>query len=189
MSQTVPLHTGHHVTLHEWQTDWSQRDERYELVDGTPTVSPTEHPDNLWAALQLSRTLLDVLEPRGDWRCFLGAALQLTSEPKLGIRHPDATLLRPGASRTNPLGVPGVELVAEVLSPGRRHIDLRDKRHEYAGAGIPRYLLLDRHAPQRRLTLLTDPVTGNYRSSVTGEQITITIDGHEIPVTAARLLD
>ncbi|MFF5802493.1 Uma2 family endonuclease [Streptomyces sp. NPDC012746] len=54
----------------------------------------------------------------------------------------------------------GVELIAEVVSPGResRDRDRDRKRRAYARAGIPVYLIIDDHDGHGSVRMLSDPV-------------------------------
>jgi hypothetical protein len=58
----------------------------------------------------------------------------------------------------------GIELVLEVTS-SRPELDRIAKRHAYAGAGIPLYLLVDRQL--RRVTLFGHPVHDDYSRTCT----------------------
>jgi Uma2 family endonuclease len=53
-----------------------------------------------------------------------------------------------------------VLLVAEVSSKSTQHRDVNAKRHGYAGAGIPLYLMIDRKA--RTITLHSEPKGDRY---------------------------
>jgi Uma2 family endonuclease len=61
--------------------------------------------------------------------------------PGFSFRRPDVTVHR-CISRGQKLTTADVLLVVEVVSPGSEYIDTVDKRAEYAGEGIPTYLIV-----------------------------------------------
>jgi Uma2 family endonuclease len=69
---------------------------------------------------------------------------------------------------------PGVfRMVVEITSSNRKN-DTEDKRHAYADAGVPVYLIADRK--RREAVLLTDPRDGKYRTRSVfepGESLTL----------------
>lgn len=175
----------HLVTHEEWATDWSQRAERYELVDGAPLMSPSEHPDNGDATTMLLIRLLYALGE--EWRFLQHINVGITSEGRLTHRIPDLTVLRQDSPRDNPLDPTQVVLVAEVLSASTREEDLGRKRRDYASVSIPNYVLVDREGPPR-LRVLTDPLDGDYRSEQAGESVTLSIAGHDIILAATEII-
>ncbi len=184
MSQAIPL--DHLVTLSEWERDWCHREERYEFVDGVPHMTPAEDVRNLVAA---SRLLIRLNRVLGDaWECAAGAGVLLRLEPRLTIRIPDLVVLRPGTDLgRNPVDPASILIAVEVLSPSTRRVDLGPKRREYARVGIPHYLVLDHYFGQPTLTLMTVPFNGDYTDEVSGEAVTLHLDGHSITVTVADL--
>lgn len=189
MSPAIPLSTAdrlvtldHLVTLEEWENDWSQREENHEFVDGQPLMVPGEHPFNLSAATRLTLTLWRVLGD--DWEFLQSPGLLICQLP-LTVRLPDLAVAPPGADLgRNPLDPTAVVLVVENLSSSTRGEDLGRKRHDYASAAIPNYLIVDRYA-NPRLTLLTDPADGDYRTAKSGQQVTLRVTGREIVLRAA----
>ena len=178
----------HLVTHEEWERDWSQREERFEVVDGIPLMTPFEHPDNLDTTSELAYRLRGVLGV--GWSCLQGAGIRIAGEPLLTYRGPDLLLLRRGVPRENPLGPAGVELVVEALSPSTRREDLGRKRLDYASVGIPNYLIIDRSGSPR-LMLLSGPVGGDYpepTADAVGEVVTLRIAGHEVTLRADDLI-
>ena len=175
----------HAVTHVEWIRDWVTREERWELVDGIPLMSPSEHPRNRDAISRLQFLLAVALGP--TWSYQQDSDVRVSRVSPLTYRIPDFLLLRPGSDLDrHPLDRHDAALVAEALSPSTREDDLGRKRHDYATAGIPHYLLIDRDLPPR-LTLLTDPADGDYRTECSGETVTLRIAGHDITVRADDL--
>lgn len=165
-----------------------QSERRWQLISGTPVVTPPEHNFNRTIAANLFARLLRVLEP--DRRVLIDAGLVTQQCSPATALSPDLVILRDGVSGHDRYASPDqVALVVEVLSPSTRDTDLGTKRREYARAGIPVYLVIDRHAPTgERFTLLTDPTDGNYQTAVTADEVTLTIDGTDVAVSAADLL-
>lgn len=62
---TLPLALAH-VSLDEWDEDYSQREDAYELVDGIPTVAPNESFANVDATTRLITKLDPVI--KDGWR-------------------------------------------------------------------------------------------------------------------------
>ena len=174
----------HAVTHEEWIRNWVTREERWELVDGIPLMTPYEHPLNLIAADRLNKTLDKALGD--DWYYLPGPAVRIVGDPRPTYRIPDFAFLPRGGSLDLPLDPGPIVLVAETLSPSTRAEDLGRKRLDYASVGIPNYLIIDRERTPR-LVLLTDPADGNYRTEHSGETVTLRIAGHDITVRADDL--
>ncbi|MFF5263027.1 Uma2 family endonuclease [Actinomadura viridis] len=136
---------------------------RAELIDGEIVVTPPpggDHEDNLSliaeqmftkAALKVSLSANKGLITPSGGRC-----------PRSRV-VPDATIaprklrLFQGADPWMPSD--GVLMVVEVTS-SRPEVDREAKRHCYARAGIPHYLLVDRE--QHKVTLFTEPEGDDY---------------------------
>ena len=199
MSQTVPIIPGaipetttarlvavdHPVTHDVWVTEWTTREERYELVDGIPLMTPPEHPDNVDGTSEL--TFLLRSELGNEWSYLPGVGVRITGDPRPTYRIPDLTLQPRGATRQFPLDPDPIALVVEALSPSTRDEDLGRKRRDYASVGIPHYLIIDRDRTPR-LTLLTDPADGDYRTECSGETVTLRIAGHDIEINASHVV-
>ncbi len=81
------------------------------------------------------------------------------------VREPDVFVVRP-EDRSRVKGVPvrvRPILVVEVVSPSTRSLDLVEKAHDYALAGIPEYWAVDR---ERRAVHLFTLEGGRYRETV-----------------------
>ncbi|MDO5699712.1 MAG: Uma2 family endonuclease [Dermatophilus congolensis] len=177
-------------SLDAWEAFVATRPEteHWDLVRGVPVMAPNEHAANHSAAMHLVRLLVDTFGWNREY--LTGAGLHLPVRGEDTVRHPDLLVLHtdiPVVSHYVRAGE--VALVVEVVSPGNRRTDVIDKRREYARAGIPAYLVIDRHAPAgERLTLLTAPTGDDYRTSVTADDVTLTIDGTAVAVSALDLL-
>lgn len=175
------------LTLADWDQEYSQRDDAYELVQGVPTVSPNESVRNLVVAANLGAAIR-----LGTHREFVAptqvsVTLQACDPPT--VRRPDVIVCRPEVvPETARIDAADVELVVEVLSPSSIERDRVTKRDEYARAGIPAYLIVDRFAG--RLMLFTDPRDGAYHNltSTDGQApLTIRLGSHTVEISLADL--
>lgn len=175
----------HLVTHQEWATDWSQREHCYELVDGMPLMTPTEHADNGDATSMLLLRLAQELGEEWSYPQHTGVAIR--TAPSLTYRVPDLTVLHRDAPRPYPLDPTHVVLVAEVLSPSTREEDLGRKRRDYASVLIPTYVVVDREGAPR-LRAWSDPVDGDYRREQTGETVTLRVADRLITLRADGII-
>jgi Uma2 family endonuclease len=103
------------------------------------------------------------------------------------IRQPDVLYLKPeGWGRITQRYVNGPpDWVAEVISPGSRETDTKDKLTQYAEAGIPEYWLIDPEAGTVSVYVLGEGATAyTLRASyAAGETIrSAALDGFEVAV-------
>lgn len=130
---------------------------RTELIDGEIIVTPPAQADHegdigsvLHQIVKKSKTELrvagglGVITPRND------CVPDLTVGPRELFRGADYWV--------DPTGV---ELVVEVTSPSSELRDRETKRHAYAAAGIPLYLLVDRS--RKTVVLYSEPDGSDYR--------------------------
>lgn len=168
------------VTLAEWDSDWSQREETYELVDGIPVLVPPESYDNRYAVMRLASIIDRAL--RGQVILITEGALQLAS-PGERIRVPDLTVLRrplPGLRRAGP---EELLLVAEIVSDASEDTDWGPKRTEYGAGAIPLYLVIDVRPGHRRIAMFSDPTDGTYpETDRDREEVTVPLLGEHIRV-------
>ncbi|MEV7384022.1 Uma2 family endonuclease [Streptomyces lydicus] len=141
---------------------------RAELIEGEIAVTPPpdgDHEDYLSAILrQVLRESATDMDSSGHKGLLLPAG---EDKPPNHV-IPDATVA-PRALRLfrgAPSWMPGdgVAMVVEVTSTNPRK-DRKDKRHCYARAGIPLYLLVDRD--RATITLFSDPSGEDYVANVT----------------------
>lgn len=178
------------VTLAEWDEDYSQREDAYELVGGIPTVARNETFDNVDATTTLLALLSAIVRPQ--WRPLPHFAVHLGEhDGRPTVRQPDLTLVRRGVPGSVHRAEPeDVALVVEILSPGSVETDTVTKRAEYARAGIPAYLLVDVRGPRPSVVLFDRIVDGAYVTPDTdGTSALVRIGEHAIPVRAADLVD
>ncbi len=169
------------VTVADFERHWATREETYELVDGHPIMSPPESFANLDAAFELG-TILRSSFDREAWMVLLQAGLTVRGVDPATVRVPDLVVAARRGQEGIRLPAEDVVLVVEVLSPSTSQTDRLVKRGEYARAGIPAYLIVDRHPGPPALTLLTDPRDGDYQAEVTGASVTLRLAGRDIPL-------
>ncbi|WP_226346390.1 Uma2 family endonuclease [Agilicoccus flavus] len=190
MSIATPPLALAHVSLAEWDEDYSQREDAYELVDGIPTVAPNEALHNVDATARLIALFDPVIRP--DWMPLPHFAVDLgRSQGGHTVRQPDLAVVRRGVDPTHHRVTPSdIALVVEVISPGSVETDAITKRAEYARAGIPAYLLVDVRGPRPTVVLFDRIVDGAYATPDTdGTAATIRIGDHTIPLRATDLVD
>lgn len=142
-----------HWTIEQW-AGLGEDAPRAEYVDGCVemlTVPKISH-------LLIQAKLTELLRARLGWSRVFDNGLKLRIGRDRG-RIPDVVVLRTdlAASDDESLDAAAVLLVVEVISPGRRQRDrdLREKREDYAAAGIDEYWIVDPDA--KTLTQLRLP--------------------------------
>jgi Uma2 family endonuclease len=141
-----------------------------EIVDGEIEVSPFPSDTHQLIVRYLLRLLAANIPESWD----IEPAGGLIIEPDMQEYRPDIYIAPAEAWRVSetPGADPGqVELVVEVVSPGKRDRE-RDrvaKYRAYAHVGIPFYLLVDRYEGGGFVTLYSNPSDGQY------------LDAHKVP--------
>jgi len=136
----------HLLGLEEWHALPEDTSRRFELVEGVLSVAPRSSPRHQRLAGLLARAADDAL-PDG-WCVLHEVEILVEGGTTPTVRVPDLVVLRADAVDDRPRVAPAdVLAVAEVLSPGTHRTDRVTKLAEYAEAGIPRYLILDRGPP------------------------------------------
>ncbi|MEU4209698.1 Uma2 family endonuclease [Streptomyces sp. NPDC026206] len=136
---------------------------RAELIEGEIVVSPAPDGDHEDYLSTLVRQVLR--RSRTDMDCSGNKGLKLPRGGQCLKNYgiPDATFapreLRLFRGAPTWMSCDGVSMVAEVTS-SKAHRDRVTKRHCYALAGIPLYLLVDRD--EATVTLFSEPAGGDY---------------------------
>jgi Uma2 family endonuclease len=102
------------------------------------------------------------------------------------IREPDLLFMAAEhADRIGELVYGPPDLIMEVLSPGTRKTDRREKFHEYAQAGVAEYWLVDPEAEMVEVFTLEDDVYRLTAQGKPGEQVASSLlAGFVVTVTA-----
>lgn len=137
-----------------------------ELIGGEIVVPPPPTPEHQDILANLRDFLNEIAKVRGFGRWYFApVGLYISGydvfEPDLMLFAPDQ---RPG-KRENPVEkIPLI--VVEILSPGTRRYDLREKLPRYAGRGIGEYWVVDPVSRSITINLLDEQ--GIYRPHIIG---------------------
>ncbi|MEU9162576.1 Uma2 family endonuclease [Streptomyces sp. NPDC048424] len=153
------------VLWHAWKAMKLPEGYHAEIVEGFIEVSPTGRYAHGQIANRLRRALDRFLDG-GEFAAYQD--LNVVHKRKVWI--PDVFIALEDAEEhviEEGLGIDasGVELIAEVVSPGRESLERdRDrKRRAYARAGIPVYLIIDDYDGQGSVRMLSGPVPDQAR--------------------------
>lgn len=175
------------MSIQDWEAAWAHREDAYELVDGIPTVAPSESWANRRAGTLLTR-LLDAIAPGG----YLSATdVDVALGPRT-VRRPDVVVARAEVDRQAArFDATALTLVAEIVSPSSIETDWIRKRADYARAGIPAYLLVDFGDETRpaRIALFEQPEHGDYVTGSTGSHVVVTLGGRSARIGWSDLQD
>lgn len=171
----------HLLTLEEFEQLPEDNSRRYELQEGVLHVTPK--------AASLHQRVVGALVARlneqlpAEWEAVPDVEVVLARTWPPTVRIPDVVVAASSLIDENParLHAQDVLLAVEVVSPGSSQTDRVVKRHEYAGAKIPHYWVLDLDEP---VTLTEDRWhDGLYKTHfddggtfLTGEPAELTID-------------
>ncbi|MFJ8657944.1 Uma2 family endonuclease [Streptomyces sp. NPDC093795] len=177
--------------VRRWESmDWPEGC-KVEIIEGIITVAPTPCAGHNNIAYRILRRL--AAEIPEEWGVYQTQSIAIPT--RLSAFVPDL-LVAPlneveGPHHIVPAAV--AELVAEVTSPSNASTDRITKAAAYAEAGVPLYLLIDRHAPGGpTVTLYGEPKGDVYRvlrAVPFGEEIHLpapfglTLDTAEFPVS------
>ena len=138
------------LTLEQWDALELDPTRRWELHEGTLTMSP--RPD-LWhqrISKRLTRLLDDHLPDGLEALPEIEVITRAAFPPS--VRDPDIVVVPERVFEHRPARVAATDvvLVVEIVSPGSRGTDHVMKLHEYAAAGIAHYWIVDPDAPADR---------------------------------------
>ncbi|MCS6847557.1 MAG: Uma2 family endonuclease [Anaerolineae bacterium] len=135
------------------QGEWTEEDyfslpdnTRVELVEGRLERLPMPTTSHQRIVAFLFGLLLAFVSRRYPGAEVLFASLPIRLGPNV-LREPDVVLMLPEhRHRIHEQYWEAPDMVMEVVSPKNRATDIRDKRREYARAGIPEYWIVDPQA-------------------------------------------
>lgn len=138
---------------------------RVELIEGEIHVAPPAKGEHEEAVSELTGQMAQWRKDQ-RLRMYTGIGLVLPGTSVSGRAEPDVVIAPKGsfANQREYQEPAAVLLVAEVTSPSTADNDRTKKLREYARAGIPCYLLIDREAGTA--TLCTEPAGEDYASKV-----------------------
>ena len=146
MSELAHLPRGL-LSLEQWDALDLDRTRRWELSEGTLTISPRPHPLHQLVSRRLTRLLEDHLPAGLEAVPEIEVTTSAVFPPS--VRDPDIVVVPDRVFDQLPARVAAADvvLVVEVVSPGSRGTDHVMKLHEYAKAGIENYWIVDLDAP------------------------------------------
>ena len=170
------------MTLAEWDA-LGETEERYELVRGVLIMAASEMSTNRRIVINLA----------GRFAAVPGAEVMADMDVLVGpdprrptVRCPDLSVARGWPGDVPRLDPADLVLVVEVASTSSQEQDWVAKRDEYAAAGIPAYLVVDRHRGQ--VALFTGPENGTYAECQTGTALDVPLLSATVHVDLAQLL-
>lgn len=174
---------GRALTWEDLQTIPDDEYWRYQLLGGSLVVSPAPSSAHQSCVLQLARILQDARPP--DLAVKV-APFDVVPRPGESYQ-PDVLVARRADIRASRIEAAPV-LVAEVLSPSSRALDLGAKRLLYAAVAVEHYWVVDPDVPS--VTALRR-AGGDYETAARAEGDTPLRADAPFPVTVvpARLLD
>jgi Uma2 family endonuclease len=177
-AMTITLHTGKETWTESEFLAIGETPERIELFDGSLHVTPGPSPIHQRVSSKLAFALTPPAEEIG---LFVHEAVNV----RVGVNRipiPDLAITSMIDFEESVVDASVVHLVGEILSPSNSTTDKVLKRHYYAEAGIPWYLLVDPRTATLQLFAL---VNGKYEEHATGapgspleltEPVAVTID-------------
>jgi len=144
---TAVAFPDHLLNVEEFSQLPEDNSRRYELQEGVLIVSPRA----AWLHQRVLLHLTWALQPQLPAECPMATDMEVVVDAGFPatIRVPDLVIARPGAVTGNPprLSADQVLVAVEIISPGSRGTDTRQKPGEYADAGIPHYWVIDLDEP------------------------------------------
>ncbi|MBX7435246.1 Uma2 family endonuclease [Mycobacterium sp. Y57] len=131
------------LSLEQWDALVLDPTRRWELSEGTLTMSPRPQLWHQRVSRRLTRLLEDHLPDGLEALPEIEVITKASFPPS--VRDPDIVVVADRVFESRPARVPAsdVVLVVEIVSPGSRGTDHVMKLHEYANAGIEHYWIVD----------------------------------------------
>ena len=135
------------LTLEQWDALELDPTRRWELSEGTLTMSPRPQLWHQRISKRLTRLLDDHLPDGLEAIPEIEVITRAAFPPS--VRDPDIVVVPERVFEHRPARVAATDvvLVVEIVSPGSRGTDHVMKLHEYAAAGIAHYWIVDPEAP------------------------------------------
>lgn len=155
---------------------------RYELIDGTLVVTPAPIIRHEVATVGLL-SVLRAARPAG--LSVLTAPVDFRRDPDIWLQ-PDLMVVEADQTAGAYITRPPV-LVAEIMSPSSRAMDLGSKRLTYARLGVPDYWIVD---PDEPSVLFLTLEAGDYREigRVVGDEAYDATRPYPVTIVASQLL-
>ena len=135
------------LTLEQWDALELDPTRRWELSEGTLTMSPRSQLWHQRISKRLTRLLDDHLPDGLEALPEIEVITRAAFPPS--VRDPDIVVVPDRVFEHRPARVAATDvvLIVEIVSPGSRGTDHVMKLHEYAAAGIAHYWIVDPDAP------------------------------------------
>ena len=135
------------LTLEQWDALELDPTRRWELSEGTLTMSPRPQLWHQRISKRLTRLLDDHLPDGLEALPEIEVITRAAFPPS--VRDPDIVVVPDRVFEHRPARVAATDvvLIVEIVSPGSRGTDHVMKLHEYAAAGIAHYWIVDPDAP------------------------------------------
>ena len=139
----IPPEIGYHglrMSAEEYLALGETR-ERYELIHGTVSMSPSSFPEHGEVANEIGRQLGNFARATKSVRVFEEIDVHFSADT---VYRPDISVYRIERmpKKSVRLNKPP-DLIVEVLSPGTKALDLITKRDDYEAFGVPEYWVVD----------------------------------------------
>ncbi|OKH30124.1 hypothetical protein NIES2119_31470 [[Phormidium ambiguum] IAM M-71] len=191
------IQTSKTLTFEEYLTYDDGTDNRYELVDGELVMVPLPTADHSDVIDLLSKTFLLEIEKLGNpWivKHDVGTYVGIKKETgKERSRTPDLCVItseqwnevKANKKAAAVLKTPPL-LIVEVVSPGDKRTDYKEKEFEYKNAGVREYWIID--LLKSKITVLS-LVNGDYqKTEFTNNQLIISGIFPELSLSTQKVL-
>jgi len=132
------------MTLRQFEAfERDHQDERWELIEGTPAMTPSPTNSHQDLSFEICAYLRSVLTSKAGWFVVPDVSLRLSTLMS-EVRPDVAAYLQKDLKDRSTFPIRAVpKLVVECVSPGNMQADMVDKRRLYHKAGIPEYWIVD----------------------------------------------
>jgi Uma2 family endonuclease len=144
---TAAMWPDHLLTLEEFFELPEDNSRHYELQEGVLLASPKPAPLHQQVMFHLAMALYHQLP--AEWRAVVDTEVVVQPGFPATVRAPDLVIVPTKVVKANPPRFTADEVLVavEIISPGSRGTDTRQKPDEYANAGIPHYWVIDLNEP------------------------------------------
>lgn len=181
MSVSVQDLVGTTLTLAQWDAI-GETEQRYELVQGVLTMAASEMSINRRIVTRLLM-LLDAV-PGAEVLSDMDVLVDPDGQ-RPTVRCPDLAVMRRWPGDVPRLDPADLVLLVEVVSPSSGREDWVRKRAEYAEAGIPAYLVIDRLRGE--VGVYTKPGPQGYREEAVGAAVDVPVLGEVLRIDLDEL--
>jgi Uma2 family endonuclease len=191
------IQTATNLTFEEYLTYDDGTDNLYELIDGELVMVPLPTADHSDVVDLLSKIFWAEIEKLGlDWIVKRDVGTYVGINPETGkerSRTPDLCVItqeqwnevKANKKAAAVLKTPPL-LTVEVVSPGSKKADYKEKESEYKNAGVREYWIID--LPKSKITVLS-LINGDYqKTEFTNNQLITSGIFPELSLTAKKVL-